>query len=66
MEVLVAHFGDPVPEDTLLETWPDNSTHVALRVHVSRLRKQLAPLGLSIAFRRTKGYALIHDFEHDA
>jgi hypothetical protein len=61
MEILVENFGDPVPEHELLGTWTENSSHDALRVHMSRLRKQITPLGLCITFRRTKGYALTQD-----
>jgi hypothetical protein len=64
MEALVQNFGDPVPEHVLLETWTENSSHDALRVHISRLRKQVAPLGLCITFRRTKGYALTQASEN--
>jgi hypothetical protein len=57
-EILVAHFGAAVDEAQLLaHAWPDgDGTATALRVHVHRIRKRIAPLGLSIKTIRGRGY----------
>lgn len=58
-EVLVAHFGDVVAEsDVRNHVWPEGATQQALRVHVSRLRHRIAPLGLTITSVRCSGYVL--------
>jgi DNA-binding winged helix-turn-helix (wHTH) protein len=59
VQVLVDHFGSVVTEEKLLTSvWPDGATSLALRVHVSRLRRQVAPLGLSITCVRNTGYLM--------
>jgi hypothetical protein len=59
-EALVARFGSAVYEQQLLtHGWPDgDGTPTALRVHVYRLRKRLAPLGLTITTLRGRGYIM--------
>lgn len=56
---LVTKFGHGVAdEELLLHAWPGGATGVQLRVHVSRLRKRIAPLGLEITAIRGHGYRL--------
>jgi DNA-binding response OmpR family regulator len=58
---LVEHIGKPVPVDELrARAWPDGGSDTALRVHISRLRRRLSPLGLAITSVRNRGY-LIRD-----
>jgi hypothetical protein len=58
-QALIASFGTIVTDDELIETvWPDGATNQALRVHVSRLRQQLRPLGLVIKCARNAGYVM--------
>jgi two-component system, OmpR family, response regulator len=59
-EVLVERFGTLVSEEQLLfRAWPDgDGTPTSLRVHVHRLRKRLAPLGLAITSVRGRGYIM--------
>ena len=58
--VLAAHFGEVVSRDELLAAgWPDeNPSDAALRVHLTRLRKEIAPLGLEIATVRGFGHVM--------
>jgi DNA-binding winged helix-turn-helix (wHTH) protein len=56
--VLARHFREFTPVDELLALWPRAAATAALRVHMSRLRKRLAPIGLTIAARRHCGYSL--------
>jgi two-component system OmpR family response regulator len=59
-EVLASQFATAVSEDDLLErAWPEqDGTTTALRVYVARLRKGLAPLGLTIKNIRGYGYMM--------
>jgi hypothetical protein len=58
-EQLVARFGHPVPEPDLLRAvWLDGGRDETLRVHLSRLRHRLAPIGLEITNIRGYGYLL--------
>jgi two-component system OmpR family response regulator len=58
-EILLAFFDDAVPEERLVdEVSADESAAGRLRVHISRLRKRLAPLGLEITAIRGFGYRL--------
>ena len=58
---LIEHLGQPVSvEELRARAWSDGGSDTALRVHISRLRRRLAPLGLSIASVRRRGY-LIRD-----
>ncbi len=65
MRVLVDHFGEVVEDDELIaRAWPEGATAQVLRVHVSRLRRRLQPLGLTITCARGAGYLLAHDCTH--
>jgi hypothetical protein len=57
---LVAHFGEAVRDDELLAaTWPDgDGSATALRVHATRLRKRVRPIGLSLTSVRGYGYLI--------
>ena len=59
--VLAGHFGEVVSREELLAAgWEDgeNPSDAALRVHLTRLRKEIAPLGLEIATVRGFGHVL--------
>jgi hypothetical protein len=56
--LLTQYFERVVSEAELLAVWPASSALNRLRVHMSRLRKQLEPLGLTVVSRRGEGYAL--------
>lgn len=58
--VLVDRIGAVVSRDTLTRAgWPGgSSSRNALDVHVLRLRRRLAPLGLAIRTVRSRGYLL--------
>jgi two-component system, OmpR family, response regulator len=57
--VLVAAFDRGVAEaDLMREVWPHNGHPAKLRVHMSRLRKQITPIGLGIKAIRSFGYRL--------
>jgi two-component system OmpR family response regulator len=57
---MLDRFGAVVPRDVLAaRAWPDGApTRNALDVHVLRLRRRLAPLGLEIRTVRSRGYLL--------
>jgi two-component system, OmpR family, response regulator len=57
---LVERFGAVVGRETLTRrAWPEHRpTRNALDVHVSRLRRRIAPLGLAIRTVRARGYLL--------
>jgi two-component system OmpR family response regulator len=57
---LLERFGAVVARDDLAaRAWPDGApTRNALDVHVLRLRRRLAPLGLEIRTVRSRGYLL--------
>ena len=57
---LLERFGAVVARDVLASrAWPDGApTRNALDVHVLRLRRRLAPLGLEIRTVRSRGYLL--------
>jgi hypothetical protein len=58
-EALVASFDRGVPDEELLEKiWDGRGDTNKVRVHVSRLRKRIRPLGLEIASIRGFGYRL--------
>jgi hypothetical protein len=63
VKLLVRNFGELVHENELLAEWPTRGSNDALRVHISRLRKQLEPIGLTITTRRRGGYRMR---EHEA
>jgi DNA-binding response OmpR family regulator len=58
--VLAGRFGQVVSRVELLAAgWPDEApSDAALRVHLTRLRKEIAPLGLEIATVRGFGHVL--------
>jgi hypothetical protein len=59
IEALVEHFGEVVEDDDLLaSTWPDGGNTQVLRVHISRLRRRVRPLGLGITSVRGTGYLI--------
>jgi len=62
VSLLARRFGSIVTNDELLGVWPRGGAPGSLRVHISRLRKRLAPIGLVIEARRTTGYVMR---EHD-
>jgi DNA-binding response OmpR family regulator len=57
---LLTKFGAVVAADTLIDAgWPNGLTNPrALKVHISRLRPKLIPLGLAITPVRGRGYIL--------
>ena len=61
VQALAARFGSVVSRDELLAAgWPESGepTDAALRVHLTRLRKEIATLGLEIATVRGFGHVL--------
>jgi DNA-binding response OmpR family regulator len=61
VQALASRFGSVVSRDELLAAgWPDDGTptDAALRVHLTRLRKEIKPLGLEIATVRGFGHVL--------
>lgn len=58
--VLAGRFGEVVSREELLSAgWPDDHpSDAALRVHLTRLRKEIAPLGLEIATVRGFGHVM--------
>ena len=58
--VLLDRFGAVVSRDTLARAgWPEGSPgRNALDVHVLRLRRRLAPIGVSIRTVRSRGYLI--------
>ncbi len=57
--ILVAAFDRGVAEaDLLRDVWPNGGHAGKLRVHISRLRKRIAPIGLRIKAIRSFGYRL--------
>jgi len=61
-QVLIEHFGTVVDDDELRRhVWPEGATTQALRVHISRLRRRIGPLGLTVTCMRNVGYLMHHD-----
>ena len=61
VNALAGRFGEVVSrEELLIAGWPDGSSpsDAALRVHLTRLRKEIAPLGLEIATVRGFGHVM--------
>ena len=56
--VLLDAFDRAVPEAALLDDIEDDATSTKLRVHVSRLRKRVDPIGLEITAIRNFGYRM--------
>lgn len=64
-EVLVGQFGQVVREETLLNRAQfERRSDQTLRVNVSRLRRRIAPIGLSITCVRGHGYVMQQDNGH--
>lgn len=63
MQPLVAHFGVPVPLDTLVRTAFDSlttpATRRALDKHIDRIRSKLRSVGLNAAYVNNYGYVLL-------
>jgi hypothetical protein len=58
-QTLIDNFGAIVGEQDLRkQVWPDGSTEQRLRVHVSRLRRRLLPIDLTIKCVRKSGYLI--------
>jgi len=59
-QALADRFGSTVPLETLVsEVWPsDPPSSNSVRVHILRLRRRIAPLGLEIHNVPGKGYVL--------
>jgi len=58
-EVLVESFGTAVRDGELARrAWPAGSSGQTLRVHISRLRRRVAQLGLTITSVRNVGYVM--------
>jgi DNA-binding winged helix-turn-helix (wHTH) protein len=60
MSVLIKQFADVVPTAELIRTaWPsETATANALRVHLTRLRRRISPLGLEVVTVREHGFLL--------
>jgi DNA-binding response OmpR family regulator len=62
-EILIENFGAVVRDETFAHRGfgePD-ARRETLRTHTSRLRKRIAPLGLTISCIRNVGYMMHHD-----
>ena len=63
-EILIENFGAVVRDEALLALHacgePDMRRET-LRTHTSRLRKRIAPLGLTVSCIRNVGYMMHHD-----
>jgi hypothetical protein len=59
-KVLLDRFGDVTSDEEILAGgWPEgDGTALSLRVHLARLRRRIAPLGLEILSVRSKGHVL--------
>jgi hypothetical protein len=59
-KILAGHFATPVTDEELItQAWPDgDATGTAVRVHISRLRKRIAKVGLTIKTIRAYGYMM--------
>jgi hypothetical protein len=56
---LLMKFGEPVSDAELASDWPDDApTKGAIRVHISRARRRIRPLGLEIRSRRAVGHLI--------
>ena len=58
--VLIEHFGEVVRSQILQQAIAEvsDASRLSLRVHASRLRKRIAPLGLTISCLRNVGYVM--------
>jgi DNA-binding response OmpR family regulator len=58
-QVLVETFGTAVRDaDLARRAWPAGSSEQTLRVHISRLRRRVSELGLTITSVRNVGYVM--------
>jgi DNA-binding response OmpR family regulator len=58
-EALVENFGTAVRDAELARrAWPSGSSGQTLRVHISRLRRRISQLGLTITSVRNVGYVM--------
>ncbi len=56
---LIENFGNAVAEHELIAAaWHEGGSEDTLRVHVSRLRRRLVPIGLTITSIRAYGYVM--------
>jgi DNA-binding response OmpR family regulator len=62
-EILIANFGAVVRDETFaLHVFGESDVRrETLRTHTSRLRKRIAPLGLTVSCIRNVGYMMHHD-----
>jgi DNA-binding response OmpR family regulator len=62
-ELLIADFGAVVRDEVFEQHvfGESGSRRETLRTHTSRLRKRIAPLGLTISCIRNVGYMMHHD-----
>lgn len=58
VDLFARRFGTIVANEELLAVWPEGGAPGSLRVHVSRLRKRLGPMGLAIDSRQGTGYVM--------
>jgi hypothetical protein len=57
--LLIDHFGEVVDDDEIRNhVWSEGASTQALRVHISRLRRRIGPLGLTITCIRNVGYLM--------
>ena len=59
--LLSERFGEVIDADTLAVCAGGSLTPTAVRVHLTRLRKRIAPSGLVVRTVRSRGYVLDHD-----
>lgn len=58
-EALLEHFSSVVDDAELVRrTWPGGGKRQQLRVHASRLRRRIEPVGLTVARVRNAGYLM--------
>jgi len=61
-ELLIADFGAVVRDEVFAQqVFDDSDSRQTLRTHTSRLRKRIAPLGLTISCIRNVGYMMHHE-----
>jgi DNA-binding response OmpR family regulator len=62
-EILIENFGAVVRDETFAQHvfGESDARRETLRTHTSRLRKRIAPLGLTISCIRNVGYMMHHD-----
>src|SRR5262245_14277578 len=58
-ELFISRFGDLVDESEIRDkVWPEGTTTQGIRVQVSRLRRRIAAVGLTITCVRNLGYVM--------